>query len=71
MTLFIYTQKQRQFLKKVILMRYLNQSILQLYQTYKNFRKRLIEHNVSILRYNPLAGNSYIKLTKELDHPRK
>ena len=31
----------------------------------------VIDHNISISRYNPLAGSSYIKLPKELDHPRK
>ena len=31
----------------------------------------VIEHNISISKYNPLAGSSYIKLPKELDHPRK
>ena len=31
----------------------------------------VIDHNVSIWRYNPLSGISYIKLPKELDHPRK
>ena len=31
----------------------------------------VIEHNISISKYNPLAGSSYIKLSKELDHPRK
>ena len=31
----------------------------------------VIDHTVSISKYNPLAGNSYIKLPKELDHPRK
>ena len=31
----------------------------------------VIEHANSISKYNPLAGSSYIKLTKELDHPRK
>ena len=30
-----------------------------------------IDHTVSISKYNPLAGSSYIKLPKELDHPRK
>ena len=29
------------------------------------------DHTVSILKYNLLAGSSYIKLQKELDHPRK
>ena len=33
---FIQSQKQKQLPMKVILMMYLNQSILQLYQTYKN-----------------------------------
>ena len=31
----------------------------------------VIDHNISILRYNPLAGSNYIELSKELDHPRK
>ena len=31
----------------------------------------VIDHTVSISKYNPLAGSSYIKLPKELDHPRK
>ena len=31
----------------------------------------VIEHNISISKYNLLAGSSYIKLPKELDHPRK
>ena len=31
----------------------------------------VIDGNVSISNYNPLAGSSYIKLPKELDHPRK
>ena len=30
-----------------------------------------IDHAISISKYNPLAGSSYIKLPKELDHPRK
>ena len=30
----------------------------------------VIDHN-NILKYNPLPGSSYIKLPKELDHPRK
>ena len=29
------------------------------------------DHNISISEYNPLAGSSYIKLPKELDHPKK
>ena len=31
----------------------------------------VIEHNITISKYNHLAGSSYIKLPKELDHPRK
>ena len=31
----------------------------------------VIDHTISISKYNPLAGSSYIKLPKELDHPRK
>ena len=31
----------------------------------------VIEHNINILKYTILAGSSYIKLTKELGHPRK
>ena len=31
----------------------------------------VIAYTISISKYNPLAGNIYIKLPKELDHPRK
>ena len=31
----------------------------------------IIDHNINISKYNLLAGSSYIKLPKELDHPRK
>ena len=31
----------------------------------------VIDRNINISKYNPLAGSSYIKLSKELDHPRK
>ena len=31
----------------------------------------VIDHTISISKYNPLAENSYVKLAKELDHPRK
>ena len=31
----------------------------------------VIDHSINILKYNPLAGKSYIKLPKELDHPKK
>ena len=31
----------------------------------------VIDRNINISKYNPLAGSSYIRLSKELDHPRK
>ena len=31
----------------------------------------VIDHTISISKCNPLAGRSYIKLPKELGHPRK
>ena len=31
----------------------------------------VIDHTIRISKCNPLTGSSYIKLTKELDHPRK
>ena len=31
----------------------------------------VIDHTISISKYNPSAGSSYIKLPKEIDHPRK
>ena len=31
----------------------------------------VIDHAINISKYNPLAGSSYIKLIKKLDHPRK
>ena len=31
----------------------------------------VIDHIIIISKYNPLSGSSYIKLCKELDHPRK
>ena len=31
----------------------------------------VIDHNISISNYNPLAESSYIELRKELNHPRK
>ena len=31
----------------------------------------VIDHSISISKYNPLAGSSYIRLPKELDNPRK
>ena len=31
----------------------------------------VIDHNINISKYNPLASSGYTKLPKELDHPRK
>ena len=31
----------------------------------------VIDHTIRLSKYNPLAGSIYIKLPKELDHPRK
>ena len=31
----------------------------------------VIDHSMSIWKYNPLARSSYIRLPKELDHPKK
>ena len=31
----------------------------------------VIDHTISISKNNPLVGSSYIKLPKELEHPRK
>ena len=31
----------------------------------------ITDHNISISKYNPLAGSSYVKLPNEFDHPRK
>ena len=31
----------------------------------------VIDHNVNILKYNPLAGSSYTKLPNKSDYPRK
>ena len=59
---------------KLTLKMCLNQSILQLQKTHKcsgQIIDSAIDHAISISKYNPLAGSSYIKLPKELDHPRK
>ena len=31
----------------------------------------VIDHTISISKYNPLVASSYIKLPKELDHPKQ
>ena len=80
MTLFIHTQKQKQQSVKVTLIMCLNQHILQLYIS--NIQKfilkgscwiidSVIDHDISISKYNPFVGSSYLKLPKEIDHPKK
>ena len=49
MTLFIQTENQKQLLMKVILMMYLNQSILLSLE-----KGSVTEHKISISKYNPL-----------------
>ena len=66
MTLFIQTLKQKWLSMQVILMMYLNQFSHFL----SIFIKLVIEH-VCISKYDPLAGSSYIKLPKKLEHSRK
>ena len=31
----------------------------------------VIDHNINISKYNPIAGSSCIKLPKELNHPKR
>ena len=31
----------------------------------------VLDHNINCSKSNPLAGSSYTKLPKELDHPRQ
>ena len=61
--IFIRTQKQEQLLMRVMLKMYLNQFILRSYSS--RIIDSVIDHNVNIWKYNPLAGSSYIKLPKE------
>ena len=71
---FLFKLKNRLSMKLTLMICF-SQSLLQLYQTQKSLRKRLgriidsvIDHTISISKYNPLAGSSCIKLSKELDH---
>ena len=79
MTIFIQVQKQ----KKTINESGIDDVFKSIYTTIitniqKPFGKCLgwiiasvTDHTISISKYNPLAGSSYIKLPKELDNPRK
>ena len=77
MTPFIRTQKQKHLLMKVTLIMYLNTTIMSNVQKLSLGKasgwviNSVIDHNVSILKYNPLADSNYIKLPKELDHSSK
>ena len=57
---------------------YLNQSIFTIISNINFLGKgsgwiidSVIDHNINISKFIPLAGNSFIELPKELDHPRK
>ena len=65
---------------KLILMTFLNQfaCITTISTIQKSLGKGLvwiidsvIDHNIDISKYTPLAVSSYIKLLRELDHPKK
>ena len=63
---------------KVTLVMCLNQSKRIIPNIQKSLRKRsgwiidsVVNHNISISNYNPLAGSSYITLPEKLDRPRK
>ena len=76
-SLFILTQKLKQFLMRVTLMRSkIYTKIILNIQKYLGkgsgwIIDSAIDHNIDISKYNPLAGSSYIKLPKELDYPKK
>ena len=79
MTRYIQTEKQKQLSMEVILMMYLNQMILQLYQVYKVIQEQveagLLIQSLSIIlifqNIIPQLEAVIIKLPKELDHRRK
>ena len=62
------------FTKKTLIV-YLNQSIVQLWQKYKNIKRKaragLLIQSINFSKGKPLSGSSYTKLPKVLDHPRK
>ena len=65
---FIWTQKQKQLLTKVILTIYLNQSILWYFDSLGKdsnwINDPFIDHNINISKYNPVAGSIYFKLPR-------
>ena len=60
---------------KVILMMFLSQSILRIQKSLRKDPGCIIDsvtdHTIIISKLKSLARSSYIKLLKELDHPRK
>ena len=69
----ILTWKQTQLLIRVIMMRYVNQSIIRLYQTYENkylgkgsgwFIDSVKDHVINFSKWNPLACRSYISFLR-------
>ena len=75
MTLFIRSQKLKQWLMRVILKHTKSNK-------HKNIKSFLgmglvwiigfvIDHNINISKYKLWSCSSYIKLSKELDHPEK
>ena len=57
---------------KVTLMMCFNQPILHLITKIQKsviFNDSKIDHSISISKFNPLVGSSYVKLPKELYHP--
>ena len=74
----IHPQRQKQLFMIVKLMMYLNQSTAQLYQANKNLLQKVqfvllitVDPLINILKYKLSKDSSYIKLPKELDHPKK
>ena len=67
MTRFILTQKQKHLLMKVKLTMYLDLCL----PIESAWIIHLVkDHNINVSKYNPVAGSSYIKIPKKLDHPR-
>ena len=79
MTLFIQTQKQKQLLMKgKLMMMYLNQSILQLYQIYKNFQEKvqagllIPSQKIILIFQNVIFSCQHLyQITKKISHPTK
>ena len=68
--LFFRTKKQKQLFESIY-----STIITSIQKSLGKGSARLIDsvvnHTINISKYNPLTGNSYIKLPKELDHPKK